>query len=43
MKSKLIKLAAAAGLLTASAVAFAAQGCCGDLACCVQKLMACCL
>lgn len=43
MKSKLIKFAAAFGLLSASAVAFASQGCCGDLACCVQRLMACCL
>ncbi|MDR7335247.1 hypothetical protein [Roseateles asaccharophilus] len=43
MKSMFIKLAAAASLLTASAVALAAQNCCGDLACCVQRLMACCL
>jgi hypothetical protein len=43
MKFKLIKLSAALGLLSASAVAFAAQGCCGDFACCVQQLLACCL
>jgi len=43
MKSKLIKIGAALGLLSASAVAFAAQGCCGDLACCVQQLLNCCL
>ncbi|MGM9482719.1 hypothetical protein ACS5PN_16110 [Roseateles sp. NT4] len=44
MKSKLmIRAAAAVALLSASAVAFAAQNCCGDLACCVQQLMACCL
>lgn len=43
MKSRLIKIAAACGLLSASAVAFAAQGCCGDLTCCVQQLLACCL
>ncbi len=43
MKSALIKTAAALGLLSASAVAFAAQTCCGDLACCVQQLLACCL
>lgn len=43
MKSRLIKTTAAFGLLSASAVAFAAQGCCGDFACCVQQLLACCL
>ena len=43
MKSKLIKLSAALGLLSASAVAFAASNCCGDLACCMQQLMDCCL
>jgi hypothetical protein len=43
MKSRLIKFAAALGLLSASAVAFAAQHCCGDLACCAQQLIACCL
>lgn len=43
MKSNLIKFAAACGLLSASAVAFAAQNCCGDVACCVQQLIACCL
>ena len=43
MKSKLIRAALAAGLLSASAVAFAAQSCCGDLACCMQQLIACCL
>jgi hypothetical protein len=43
MKSALIKTVAALGLLSASAVAFAAQNCCGDLACCIQQLLACCL
>lgn len=43
MKSKLIKITAALGLLSVSAVAFAAQNCCGDLACCMQQLIACCL
>ena len=43
MKSKFVKLGAALGLLGASAAAFAAQNCCGDLACCVQQLIACCL
>jgi hypothetical protein len=43
MKSNLIRAAAAVGLVSASAAAFAAQSCCGDLACCVQHLMACCL
>lgn len=43
MKSRLIKFSAALGLLSASAVAFAAQNCCGDLACCMQQLIACCL
>jgi len=43
MKSRLIKTVAAIGLLSASAVTWAAQGCCGDLACCVQQLLACCL
>lgn len=43
MKSKLIRAALAASLLSASAVAFAAQSCCGDLACCMQQLIACCL
>jgi len=43
MTSRFIKLAAGFGLLTASAVAFAAQHCCGDLACCVEQLIACCL
>lgn len=43
MKTQLIRAGVAAGLLSASAVALAAQGCCGDLACCVQQLIACCL
>ena len=43
MKSRLIKCVAGFGLLSASAVAFAAQHCCGDLACCVEQLIACCL
>lgn len=43
MKSVFIKLSAVVGLLSVSAAAWAAQGCCGDLACCLQQLMACCL
>jgi len=43
MTSKLIRASLALGLLSASAVAFAAQACCGDLACCVRQLIGCCL
>lgn len=44
MKSTTIKLALAAGLLFSSAAVFAANaGCCGDLACCMKMLAACCL
>lgn len=43
MKSRLIKISAGLSLLTASAMAFASQHCCGDLACCVERLLACCL
>lgn len=43
MKSQLIRACVATCLLSASAVALAAQGCCGDLACCVQRLLACCV
>ena len=43
MKSRLIKFTAGFSLLTASAVAFAAQHCCGELACCMEQLLACCL
>lgn len=41
MKSKLIKIAAVAGLLSGSAAAFAAQACCGDIACCIQQWLCC--
>jgi hypothetical protein len=41
MKSNLIKIAAAVTLLGASAAAFAAQSCCGDIACCIQHLICC--
>jgi hypothetical protein len=42
MKSKLIKAAAAAILLSGSAVAYAASnGCCGSIECCL-KMLACC-
>lgn len=42
MKSTLLKCAVALGLLTSSAIAFAANlGCCGDVICCIK--MACCL
>jgi len=42
MKSKLIKITAGLSLLGVSAAAFAATGCCGELACCLQQWMACC-
>lgn len=41
MKSKLVKLTAGAGLLFATAAAFASANCCGDLACCLQMLVCC--
>lgn len=41
MKSKFVKLFAAAALLATSAVAFASSGCCGDLECCM-RMLACC-
>jgi hypothetical protein len=43
MKMKLIKLAAAAGLVVVSTAAFAAtNGCCGSIECCLKMLAACC-
>lgn len=42
MKSKLLKLGAAIGLLSASAIAFAASNCCGELAACCLELLGCC-
>jgi hypothetical protein len=41
MKSKWIKTAAAITLLSGSVAAFAAQACCGDMACCLQQLLCC--
>jgi hypothetical protein len=41
MKSITIKMAAAVALLSASAVAFAAGGCCGSIECCL-KMLGCC-
>jgi hypothetical protein len=41
LKTKLLKLTAACALVTASAAAFAAGGCCGDLMCCLQSLACC--
>ncbi|WP_259772427.1 hypothetical protein [Pseudoduganella albidiflava] len=42
MKSKLVKITIAAGLLAASTAAFAAaNGCCGSIECCL-KMLACC-
>ena len=44
MKSKLFKLSAGLGLMTASAVAFASShACCGDLVACCMEMLACCL
>lgn len=43
MTSTIIKSAVAIGLLTSSAIAFAANaGCCGDVICCI-KMLACCM
>lgn len=41
MKSRWLKLSAALALVTTSAVALAANDCCGDLACCLQQLLCC--
>jgi hypothetical protein len=41
-KRLMMKLAAATALLGASAAAFAASDCCGDLACCLANVLACC-
>ena len=41
MKSKLIKIGAALALTAGSAAAFASQACCGDIACCIQRLLCC--
>lgn len=41
MKSKFLKMAAAAALLGTSVAALAANACCGDLACCLQHLICC--
>ena len=43
MKSKLVKISIAAGLLAASAGAFASvNGCCGSIECCLKMLASCC-
>lgn len=42
MSKKLTKLFAAFGLMGLSAAAWASEACCGDLACCLERL-ACCL
>ena len=42
MKSKLLKLCTAVGLLSVSAVALAANSCCGDLAACCLEMLSCC-
>ena len=43
MKSRIIKVAAAIGLLATSALAYAASSdCCVSIACCLEKL-ACCM
>lgn len=43
MKTKLIKIGGAAALLLASAGAMAATfDCCGDMACCIERMLACC-
>jgi len=43
MKSKFTKITVGLALLGASAVAWASGACCGDIACCLQQMMACCL
>jgi hypothetical protein len=40
---RFLKLLAGAGLLSASALALAANHCCGDLAACCLEMLACCL
>ena len=43
MKSTLIKISIAAGLLAASAGAYAAANdCCGSIECCLKMLASCC-
>jgi hypothetical protein len=42
VKSKLFKISAVVGLLTASFVAMAANACCGNLAACCLEMLACC-
>lgn len=42
MKNKFIKITAALGLLSVSALAMAAGNCCGDMAECCLQLLACC-
>jgi hypothetical protein len=42
MKNKLIKAGAAFSLMGLSAAVWATEACCGDLACCLERL-ACCL
>lgn len=41
MSARFFKLAAVISLVTASTAALAANGCCGDLACCLQHLACC--
>ncbi len=42
MTTRLKKTIAAVGLLSASAAVMAANTCCGDLACCLERLASCC-
>lgn len=41
MKSNLIKAGTAFALFGGSAAAWAANACCGDIACCLQQLLCC--
>ncbi len=41
MKSKIIKITAAAALMGTSAVAIAANSCCGSIECCINMLACC--
>ena len=41
MKSKVLKITVAFGLLSASAAVLAANSCCGSFECCLQMLACC--
>ncbi|TDP84570.1 hypothetical protein EV672_103139 [Aquabacterium commune] len=43
MTSRFTKITVALALFSASAAAWASNVCCGDIACCLQQMMDCCL